>query len=142
MDRERAALHEFLVGAAGKVEPQPAPSQIIEKFQRAVNQKSLARRFATANRLDPRSNAPIETAQIFLLIPQRVLGSAASLANPLGKLDHLINRLLAVEPHDVVDGLAEVGRALASGPRLALMDLLSQGERSVDELASAADLVG
>jgi rhodanese-related sulfurtransferase/DNA-binding MarR family transcriptional regulator len=38
------------------------------------------------------------------------------------------------------DGLAEVGRALASGPRLALMDLLSQGERSVDELASAAGL--
>jgi rhodanese-related sulfurtransferase len=38
------------------------------------------------------------------------------------------------------DGLAEVGRALASGPRLALMDLLSQGERSVDELASSAGL--
>ena len=37
-------------------------------------------------------------------------------------------------------GLAEVGRALASGPRLALMDLLSQGERSVDELASSSGL--
>jgi rhodanese-related sulfurtransferase len=42
--------------------------------------------------------------------------------------------------HDLFDGLAEVGRALASGPRLALMDLLAQGERSVDELASSAGL--
>jgi rhodanese-related sulfurtransferase len=42
--------------------------------------------------------------------------------------------------HELFDGLAEVGRALASGRRLALMDLLSQGERSVDELASSAQL--
>jgi rhodanese-related sulfurtransferase len=41
---------------------------------------------------------------------------------------------------DLFDGLAEVGRALASGPRLSLMDLLSQGERPVDELASSAGL--
>src|SRR5687768_5611052 len=42
--------------------------------------------------------------------------------------------------HELYDGLAQVGRALASGTRLALMDLLSQGERSVDELASLAGL--
>lgn len=36
--------------------------------------------------------------------------------------------------------LAEVGRALGSGPRLALMDLLAQGERSVEQLAGAAGL--
>src|SRR5689334_14236011 len=42
--------------------------------------------------------------------------------------------------HVLYDGLADVGRALASGPRLALLDLLSQGERSVDELASSAGL--
>ncbi|MGH3441979.1 MAG: ArsR/SmtB family transcription factor [Nitriliruptorales bacterium] len=38
------------------------------------------------------------------------------------------------------DGFARIGRALASGRRLELMDLLAQGERSVDELAAAAGL--
>jgi rhodanese-related sulfurtransferase len=41
---------------------------------------------------------------------------------------------------ELFDGLAEVGRALGSGPRLALMDLLAQGERSVEALASDAGL--
>jgi rhodanese-related sulfurtransferase len=35
---------------------------------------------------------------------------------------------------------ARVGKALASGKRLELLDLLAQGERSVDALARAADL--
>jgi rhodanese-related sulfurtransferase len=38
------------------------------------------------------------------------------------------------------DRVADVGRALASGPRLAMLDLLAQGERSVEELADAAGL--
>jgi rhodanese-related sulfurtransferase len=36
--------------------------------------------------------------------------------------------------------LARVGKALASGKRLELLDLLAQGERTVDALARAADL--
>jgi rhodanese-related sulfurtransferase len=36
--------------------------------------------------------------------------------------------------------LAEAGRALGSGPRLAMLDLLAQGERSVEQLAAAAGL--
>lgn len=36
--------------------------------------------------------------------------------------------------------MAEAGRALASGPRLAMLDLLAQGERSVEQLATAAGL--
>jgi rhodanese-related sulfurtransferase len=35
---------------------------------------------------------------------------------------------------------ARVGKALASGKRLELLDLLAQGERTVDQLARAADL--
>lgn len=35
---------------------------------------------------------------------------------------------------------ARVGKALASGKRLELLDLLAQGERTVDSLASAAEL--
>ncbi|MGH3737553.1 MAG: ArsR/SmtB family transcription factor [Micromonosporaceae bacterium] len=38
------------------------------------------------------------------------------------------------------DQLARVGKALASGKRLALLDLLAQGERTVDGLARAAGL--
>jgi rhodanese-related sulfurtransferase/DNA-binding MarR family transcriptional regulator len=36
--------------------------------------------------------------------------------------------------------LAQAGRALGSGPRLAMLDLLAQGERSVEQLAGAAGL--
>ena len=36
--------------------------------------------------------------------------------------------------------IAQVGHALGSGPRLAMLDLLSQGERSVEQLAAAAGL--
>ncbi|WAL64533.1 metalloregulator ArsR/SmtB family transcription factor [Amycolatopsis cynarae] len=38
------------------------------------------------------------------------------------------------------DQLARVGKALGSGKRLELLDLLAQGERTVEALASAADL--
>ncbi|MCE7004599.1 metalloregulator ArsR/SmtB family transcription factor [Kibdelosporangium philippinense] len=38
------------------------------------------------------------------------------------------------------DQFARVGKALASGKRLELLDLLAQGERTVDALAKAADL--
>ena len=36
--------------------------------------------------------------------------------------------------------LAQVGHALGSGPRLVMLDLLGQGERSVEQLAGAAGL--
>src|SRR5262245_14355579 len=38
------------------------------------------------------------------------------------------------------DQLARVGKALASGKRLELLDLLAQSERNVESLARAADL--
>src|SRR5437660_8250281 len=38
------------------------------------------------------------------------------------------------------DQFARVGKALASGKRLELLDLLAQGERTVEALARAADL--
>jgi rhodanese-related sulfurtransferase/DNA-binding HxlR family transcriptional regulator len=41
---------------------------------------------------------------------------------------------------ELFDSLARVGKALASGKRLELLDLLAQGERSVDALARAAGL--
>jgi rhodanese-related sulfurtransferase len=41
---------------------------------------------------------------------------------------------------ELFEQIAGVGRALASGPRLAMLDLLAQGERSVEQLAEAAQL--
>src|SRR5438105_14012471 len=41
---------------------------------------------------------------------------------------------------DLFDSLARVGKALASGKRLELLDLLAQSERSVEALARAAGL--
>ncbi len=41
---------------------------------------------------------------------------------------------------ELFDSLARVGKALGSGKRLELIDLLAQGERSVDALADAAGL--
>jgi rhodanese-related sulfurtransferase/DNA-binding transcriptional ArsR family regulator len=41
---------------------------------------------------------------------------------------------------ELFDSLARVGKALGSGKRLELLDLLAQGERSVEHLATAAGL--
>ncbi|HZN76986.1 MAG TPA: metalloregulator ArsR/SmtB family transcription factor [Micromonosporaceae bacterium] len=46
----------------------------------------------------------------------------------------------ATRKTELFDQLARVGKALASGKRLELLDLLAQAERSVDALASAAGL--
>jgi rhodanese-related sulfurtransferase len=46
----------------------------------------------------------------------------------------------AERKRQLFDRLAAVGGALASGPRLAILDLLAQGERSVEHLAEAAGL--
>jgi rhodanese-related sulfurtransferase/DNA-binding transcriptional ArsR family regulator len=45
-----------------------------------------------------------------------------------------------VAKNELFDSLARVGKALGSGKRLELLDLLAQGERSVENLAKAAGL--
>lgn len=42
--------------------------------------------------------------------------------------------------NELHDAFAEVGKALANGHRIELLDLLAQGERSVEVLASRADI--
>jgi DNA-binding transcriptional ArsR family regulator len=46
----------------------------------------------------------------------------------------------ATAKQELFDQFARVGRALASAPRLLMLDLLAQGERSVEHLADAAEL--
>ncbi|GAA4427839.1 ArsR/SmtB family transcription factor [Actinokineospora soli] len=47
---------------------------------------------------------------------------------------------MAVTKPEVFDQIARVGKALANGKRLELLDLLAQAERTVDALAKAAGL--
>ncbi|HDH16262.1 MAG TPA: ArsR family transcriptional regulator, partial [Gammaproteobacteria bacterium] len=42
--------------------------------------------------------------------------------------------------HDLFSQFARVGKALANGNRLELLEFLAQGERSVDELAKISGL--
>jgi rhodanese-related sulfurtransferase len=53
-----------------------------------------------------------------------------------------LNERLSVHPAktQLFERLAQVGHALGSGPRLAMLDLLAQGERPVEQLAAAAGL--
>ena len=76
-------------------------------------------------------------------------GLAAALADPLGELDHLVDGLLAVEPHDVVEGqLAAVGLGLARQRRQHLDEhrhhdlgpaLADQRQRAVEVEQDVAD---
>ncbi len=75
---------------------------------------------------------------------------AAALADPLGELDHLVDRLLAVEPHDVVEHHPpDVGLGLAGQARQGLDEhrhhdvgpsLADQRERAVEVEEDVADL--
>ncbi|MFI2380172.1 ArsR/SmtB family transcription factor [Streptomyces sp. NPDC018964] len=47
---------------------------------------------------------------------------------------------LSASPEQLYEAFAASGKALASGKRLQLLDLLAQGERTVDSLAKAAGL--
>jgi DNA-binding transcriptional ArsR family regulator len=42
--------------------------------------------------------------------------------------------------NELHDAFAQVGKALANGHRIEVLDLLAQGERSVEVLASRADI--
>ncbi len=54
-----------------------------------------------------------------------------------------MNGLAVADPdakHALYEHFAEVGKALSNGRRLELLDLLAQGERTVDELAATSEL--
>src|ERR1051326_6396793 len=62
-------------------------------------------------------DVPIEPSKVFVLIPEWVGRFAAALLDALGELDHLINRLLAVQPHDVVVEQTAAFLLVFLGPR-------------------------
>ena len=90
------------VRAAGEVELESAALKIFEQTMGFINDKMLLVQPAGSNALNARSDAFIQAAQIFLFVPKWVFGLATALPDALGQLNHLINGLFAVQPHDVV----------------------------------------
>ena len=95
------SLHRSRRYSAGQVEGQTASLEQGEQLFGAVPRGS-ARGSAPAQRSEPAGDAFVQPAQIFVFVPERLARLSAAFANALGELDHLVNRLLAVEPHDVV----------------------------------------
>src|SRR5215207_10830828 len=55
-----------------------------------------------ANAFQPATNPLIESSEVLLLVPKRLFRRPAAVLNSLSKLDHLVNRLLAIQTHDIV----------------------------------------
>ena len=108
-------LDARLVGAAGQVEREAPGRKPLQELPAAVDQQLVGPDASASQSLDPVADPLVEAAEILVLVPQRLPRAAAALGDPLGQLDHLENRLLAVQPHDVVVGQpAEIGVGLAA----------------------------
>ena len=114
VQQSRLGLDARLVRAAGQVKRQPMGRQPLQQRPGAVDQELVGPDAAGPEPLDPLADPPVEPAQVFVLVPERLARLAAALANPIGQLDHLIDRLLAVQAHDVFVGQAlDVGLVFA-----------------------------
>ena len=115
-------LDERLVGAAGQVERTAPRGKLLQQPPAAVHEQLVGRDPPVLSPSMRSRDPQVQSPQIFVLVPQRLARLAAPLADPLGELDHLVDRLLAVKPHDVVEGQAvQIGvlspRSGAASPR-------------------------
>ena len=91
-----------------------------------------------------------EPPQVLVLVSQRVVRPATAFADPLGELNHLVNGLLTVQTHDVVnDHPANIVISLARQPGQSLDEhrnhdlgpsLPDQGDSAVEVEQDMADL--
>src|ERR1043166_9407923 len=68
-----------------------------------MNEKFFRGARVLSESIEPPANALVQAPEVFRLVPERVFGFAATLANALGQLNHLVNGLFAIQPHDVVE---------------------------------------
>ena len=90
------------VGAAGEVKRDAAAPQVFQHAARAEQQKMIGFQFAPAQALQAVRDSAVQSAQIFIFIPERLACPPAAFLDALRELHHLIDRLLAVLAHDVV----------------------------------------
>ena len=104
MSEERGlAFHGRFVGSAGQVKMKTAVAQMFQQRAGPVDQKLLGPDRAALEPGRAGADVLLQPPQVFVLVPERLARLAASLLDPLGKLDHLVDRLLAVQAHDVVE---------------------------------------
>ncbi len=97
------ALDGGEVGAAGEIEWQTEVSEVLEQGPDGVDEEGIGCDRAVREGSGAGADVRLEPPQVFVLVGERIAGLAAALADSLGELNHLIDRLLAVQPHDVVE---------------------------------------
>ena len=145
------ALDGRFVGPAGQVEMKPAVAQVLQQRARAVDQQ--LRRRGSRRSASPAVRAPMcasSRRRYSCLYQSGSRGWPPRSLDPLGELDHLVDRLLAVEPHDVVEHhLPDLVVGLAGQAREGLDEhrhhdlgppLADQRERAVEVEEDVADL--
>ena len=142
-------LDEGLVGAAGQVERQAAPLRFSSRAPGPKDEQIVRRDRARAQPVEAVLDPLVEPAEVFVLVPERFRGLAAPLADALGQLDHLVDGLLAVETHDVVEAKPAGARLGFAGQRRQHLDehrhhhlrpaLADQRQRAVEIEQNMAD---
>ncbi len=95
---------EDLVGSAGQVDRQAAVPEILQQPTGPMDEQVVGLDCLLPQPVEPILDPQVEPTEVFVLVPERFPGLAAPLANSLGELDHLVDGLLAVEVHDVLEG--------------------------------------
>src|SRR5262249_22607782 len=103
VEQLRFLLHKDLVRAAGQVEREAALLQVLQRRPRTEYKKIVAAQSALAQTLQARPDTSLQPPQVFAFVVKRLLRLSPALSDALRQLDHLVDGLFAVEPHDVVE---------------------------------------
>ena len=110
----RLGFHELFIRAAGQVNGQAALLEPLQQGARAEDGQIVRAQFAVPQSVGAVADALIEPAKVFVFVPQRLARGAAAFGDAFGQLHHLVDRLLAIQAHDVVEAdLAAGGLRLA-----------------------------
>jgi len=102
IEQLRFLFDKDFVRATGQVHREGAFAKILEQKAGAVHQQIVRGMRTSAEAFQAMTDAFVEAAQVFVLVPKRLARSAAALLDPVRQLDHLVNGLFAVQAHDVV----------------------------------------
>ena len=148
--RSASRFHGGEISAAGEVEGETEASEVLEQGSDAVDEALIGRDCSAGERGGAGADVRFEAAEVFVLKGQGLIRLAAALADAVGELDHLVDRLLAVQAHDVVeDESAEAFFGFARQAREGLDEhgdhdfgpaLADQGDRAVEIEEDMADL--
>src|SRR5262245_9392519 len=78
---------------------------------------------------EARTDPLLQPAQVIMFVPERFFRLAPSLADSVGQLDHLVNGLLPIQPHDVV--IEELANALPALARTSWKHLHKHGQHDL-----------